>query len=249
MKLTRLNRCTINDSVFRKRYLLQLVQFAFIIASLMLLGTTTEAQPTKTKSSAKIIQSIPCSGRVKYYKNGKIRSCYLSDDYAVEGNQLPSGSKLLFDENGKPAMCIIKRDTKFYGQSLPAKSYIFFNRWGQKLSFWLPRKTRIQGYLIAANNLGVGNSLHQNGKLKAIWLADDEEINGIPCTSSENILKFGFQVLALDTKRMVWFYDNGQLNQAMLSCNFTIQGHPFRKGDIVIFDKNGKVDLTLKELE
>lgn len=210
--------------------------------------------PGKIKSSYKAysqqtIQSIPCSGNVHYWKNGKIKSCYLSKDYEIDGNLLPVDSELFLEENGNPSRCEISKEAKFYGLSLPPKTCVFFNRWGHKLSFWLKDDTRIQGYLIASSNDGIGNSLYTNGKLKAIWLADEEEINGVPCTSSNNPFRFGSQVTSLGTKRMVWFYENGNLQQAMLSRDITIQGHFFKKGDIIYFDQDGKVDLVSKKLE
>jgi hypothetical protein len=47
---------------------------------------------------------------------------------------------------------------------------------------------------------------------------------------------------------MAWFHDNGHLQQAMLSRDVTLQGHSFKKGDVINLDPDGKVDLKAKKL-
>lgn len=240
---------TFSGFVLEKEFSFGLIRSAFIVALVMLSVEDVRAQSSNTTSSQQIIQSIPCRGKMEYYRSGKIRTCYLSKDYEKDGNILSAGSKLFFEENGNLTGCRICKESKFYGVLFPAKTCVFFNRWGHRFSFWLPEDTRIQGHLIAATSDGIGNSLHLNGKLKAIWLADDEEISGVPCSSSMNIFRFGSRVLSLGTKRMVWFYDNGQLQQAMLARDVTIQGHSFKKGDLIYFDKDGRIDLNSKNIE
>ena len=80
-----------------------------------------------------------------------------------------------------------------------------------------------------------------NGKLSAIWLANDETNEGIPCTSNVNIFKYGFSVISKGTNRMVFFHEYGKLQQAMLSKDIFIQRQPLKKGDLVRFDENGKI--------
>lgn len=240
---------TFDGSVLRKEHSYRLIKTIFIVALVALLVEDAKAQSSITTSSQQLIQSIPYGGKMEFYRSGKIRTCYLSKDYDKDGNILPVGSKLFFEENGNLTGCRISKESKFYGQLFPAHTCVFFNRWGHKFSFWLPEDTQIQGRLIAATSDGIGNSLLLNGKLKAIWLADDDEINGVPCSSSMNIFRFGSRVLSLGTKRMVWFYDNGQLQQAMLSRDVIIQGHSFKKGDLIYFDLDGRIDLNPKYVE
>jgi hypothetical protein len=47
---------------------------------------------------------------------------------------------------------------------------------------------------------------------------------------------------------MAWFYENGHLQQGMLAHDATIQGHAFKKGDLVSMTPDGRVDLTAKPL-
>ena len=58
----------------------------------------------------------------------------------------------------------------------------------------------------------------------------------------------GFDVIRLGTQRMAWFYDNGQLQQAMLSQDVTLQGHSFKKGEVISLGFDGKIVLNAKKL-
>jgi hypothetical protein len=64
-----------------------------------------------------------------------------------------------------------------------------------------------------------------------------------------NVFKMGLHAFFLGTQRMVWFYDNGHLQQALLSRDFTIQGRIFKKGDVIYFGSDGIADLTAKKLQ
>jgi len=194
-----------------------------------------------------IIQGIPCKGEVTYFKSNKLNSCFLSKDFTIDEYVLPAGTKLFLNENGKPSRCIISKETPFCGQSLPAQTNVFFGMWGEKVSFWLPQNTMIQGYLIGASDDGPGTPLYANGKLKEIWLVNDMLIDGVPCTSSANIFKYGWHVIHMGTERRVRFYDNGHLQRAMLSSDIIIQGHSYKKGELIYFDKEGKIDLRVKK--
>jgi antitoxin component YwqK of YwqJK toxin-antitoxin module len=195
----------------------------------------------------KIVQGIPCKGEVKYFENSKLNTCVLSKDFTIDEYLLPSSSKLFFNNEGKLDRCIISKATNFFDQVLPAKTNVFFNFWGEKLSFWLPEHTIIQGHLIGASDDGPGTPLYPNGKLKEIWLVNDELIDSIPCTTSGNIFKYGWHVMSMGTERRVKFYDNGHLQKAMLSRDVTIQGHSHKKGELIFFDKDGKIDLNVKK--
>jgi hypothetical protein len=95
---------------------------------------------------------------------------------------------------------------------------------------------------------GRGARLHRNGKLLAIWLAQDEMIDGVPCTSSGNPFRMGLTAARLGTQRMAWFYENGHLQQAMLSQDFIVQGHSFKKGEVISLTLDGQVDVHAKKL-
>ncbi len=216
---------------------------------LFLIGYFCTSYSQQEAQKEQLVQGFPCGGKVEYFDNGKISSCILSKPFSIEGYLLPKGSKVFLGLNGELGQCLLGDSAKIVGQSFPRGTWVFFNRWGQKISFWLPKNMVMQGFWIGASDDGIGNSIYPSGKLKAVWLADDQDIEGIPCTSSGNIFRFGFKVIPLGTQRMAWFHENGRLAQAMLSRDITIQGHSFSKSDIVSFDINGKIDLEAKKLE
>ena len=77
--------------------------------------------------------------------------------------------------------------------------------------------------------------LYPDGSPKIIWLARDEIIQGLPCARFE---WFGD---VFGGASDVVFYPNGTLKHAKLSRDATVQGQELRKGDHVLFDRNGKL--------
>ena len=221
--------------------------FFIVLAALFVFEGIVKGQNSPNASSQKTVQGIPCQGEVKYSDNGKVETCFLSKDFRIEEFDFKAGTKLNFGNSGKIGSCKISKETSFYGQPFPANTTLFFNRWGGKLAFWLPEDKIIQGHLLGARSDGIGDFLYPNGKLQQIWLVNDEEIDGVPCTSSGNIFKFGLHVMSLGTNRMVCFYENGRIEQALLSRDFTTQGHSYKKGELIFFDKQGKIDLSVKK--
>lgn len=194
------------------------------------------------------VQENPCRADVHRYANGGIKSCILARDHTLAGSLLPAGSDVSFDETGALRMSRLARASEFYGRPLPAQSTVFFDRQGRMDGFWLHTDAAIDGHLLGAREDGARDSLYPNGRLRAGFIAGDEEIDGVPCTSSANPFKMGPRVISLGTQRMVRFYDNGRLQQAMVSRDVTIQGHAFKKGDLVYLTPDGELDLGAKKL-
>ena len=186
---------------------------------------------------------IPCAETPSKYQTGRIKRCTLTQEHRIGAHLLPPGSEVYLDETGALAQVVLGAEAAFSGQVLPAKASVFFEPDGRMRFFWLHEDAVIQGHRIRGHEDGAGNRLHPNGTVRAIWLAGDEEIDGIPCTSSGNLLRMGMRVTSLGTKRMAWFHDNGRLQQAMLSRDAVIQGHAFKKGDLISLRRDGTLDL------
>ncbi len=193
-------------------------------------------------------QPAPCASQIKYYADGKPRSCQVSSAFLVGDIQIPAGSNISLRQNGEVDIAWLGRETAIYGQALPEGTALFLTPGGRLRHFWLPRDTVLQGHLVRAQDDGAGSRLHPNGRLLAIWLAQDEEIDGVPCTSSGNVFRMGLGVIHLGTQRMAWFHDNGRLQQAMLSQDVTLQGHGLKKGQVISLTPDGKIDLNAKKL-
>lgn len=191
---------------------------------------------------------IPCAGTPSKYQTGKIKRCTLTREHRMGDQLLPPGSEVYLNETGALAQVVLGAEATFSGQLLPAKATVFFERDGRVRSFWLHEDAAIQGHRIWGHEDGQGNRLHPNGTVRAIWLAGDQEIDGIPCTTSGNVLRMGMRVMSLGTKRMAWFHDNGRLQQAMLSRDAVIQGHAFKKGDLISLRRDGTLDLAAPTL-
>lgn len=203
-----------------------------------------------SQSSERAAQVAQCANRIKYYEDGNPSSCQVSQAFMVGNIQIPSSSDISFRPNGDVGSAWLGKDGTVYGQPLPAGTALHFRKGDQLWSFWLPKGTVtvLQGHLVEGQDDGAGIRLHRNGKLLAIWLAQDEVIEGVPCTSSGNPFRMGLTAARLGTQRMAFFHDNGHLQQAMLSQDITLQGHSFKKGDVISLDGDGKVDLNAKKL-
>jgi hypothetical protein len=190
---------------------------------------------------------VACAGTPDRYPEGQLRRCELSADATLAGLTVPAGSQLTFGPDGVPGMAILSRTAPIYGQPLPANTVLHIAD-GRLHHFWLPADTEIQGHLVRGQDDGAGARLHPNGRLLAIWLAKEEVINGVPCTSSANVLRMGLGVIRLGTKRMAWFRPDGRLQQCMLSRDITLDGHPMHKGDVLSLDVNGHTDPSAEKL-
>jgi hypothetical protein len=218
---------------------------ACFICSGAALAETTGSTGQLAKPAAQVAQ---CASQVKYYQDGKPSSCQVSQAFMVGNIQIPPGSDIAFRPNGEVGSAWLGKDGTVYGQPLPAGTALHFGEGDQLRHFWLSKDTVLQGHLVNRQDDGAGSRLHPNGKLLAIWLAQDEEIEGVPCTSSGNPFRMGITAARRGTQRMVWFHDNGHLQQGMLSQDFTLQGHSFKRGDVISLDPDGKVDLNAKKL-
>jgi hypothetical protein len=181
---------------------------------------------------------------VDYFENGRIQSCILARDHTLVGQPLPEGTEVLFTPGGKVWNYLLGRDATICGLPLPAKSRVFGADMFGRIRFWPSRDILIQGHLCKAVDDGIGHYMYRDGRLCAIWLKQDEVIDGVPCTSSASMVAMPLRVLFLGTERMAWFYEDSRLRQAMLSRDFNVQGHAFKKGDVISLDPDGKLDLS-----
>lgn len=100
---------------------------------------------------------------------------------------------------------------------------------------FLPRNTEIQGILCRGHKHDWQTVFYTNGKLALAWLAQNEEIQGVLCKKAS----FWTEIFGGSAK--VQFHDNGKLSRCKLAKDFSIEGQTFKKGDIVYFDREGKL--------
>ncbi len=152
-------------------------------------------------------QEVSCSNEIEYYPNDYIEFCILAREDTLSGEIFPSGTGIHFSENGIFDWCFLQQDTN------------------------------IQGHLCRGNGHNFMTSFHPNGKLKTCWLADDELIQGIPCSKFRFIsaIFVSFHGKSGQTS----FHENGELQYCELSENLIIEGKPYNKTDAVRFDHAG----------
>ena len=222
--------------------------YPLLVLALLIAVVDVSARPALVKLAPVALvlsqDGIPCAETPSKHRNGRIKHCTLTREHRIGAQLLPPGSEVYHDETGALAEVVLGAEAAFSGQVLPAKASVFFERDGRMRFFWLHEDADIQGHRIWGHEDGAGNRLHPNGTVRAIWLAGDQEIDGIPCTTSGNVLRLGMRVMSLGTKRMAWFHDNGRLQQAMLSRDAVIQGHAFKKGDLISLRRDGTLDLA-----
>jgi hypothetical protein len=192
----------------------------------------------------------PSGSEVSFDKAGQIERCWVSRETAIpSGFTLPAGTEVWAFVLGEPRACCLHREAVFKGQQLPLHSSVFLPRQGfpeNGWRLWPSKDFTIQGHFCHATDDGTGHMFYHDGQLRAIWVTGVEEIDGVPCTSSTKGMPSAVSFYGTDC--MAWFYESGRLQQGMLARDATIQGHAFKMGDIVVFTREGKVDLAAKPL-
>ncbi len=196
---------------------------------------------------------VPCAGTPKRHDNGQVEQCTLARDYPIGDIKLPEGSQVTFTKSGVLAEAFLAGQVLVSGRTLPAKATLFFDPAGRMRHFWLREECSIQGYRLRAMGKGytgyLGHMLHPNGKLRAVWLAGEEVIDGLPCASRLPLLQGGWRAIRLGAQAMAWFYEDGHLRQAMLARDTTIQGQSLRKGEVLSLRRDGTLDLVAQKLD
>jgi hypothetical protein len=148
------------------------------------------------------VQGLSCQVPAQYHPNGQLKTCILARDDTLSGQPFPEGTRLAFTEKGDLWRCYLSKDSE------------------------------IHGYLCKGERDGFRTLFYSVDKLKRIWLARDEVIDGVPCAKYEYL-----------SRNDVTFHENGRLESCKLSDDFTIGDHKFKKGDDIKFDDQGNVVL------
>jgi|TARA_B100000959_G_C14764821_1_gene534929 antitoxin component YwqK of YwqJK toxin-antitoxin module len=139
--------------------------------------------------------------KVEYYQNGNIEFCSLSYKDTLSGQLLPTGTGVHFTDKGVFDWCFLQKNTM------------------------------VQGHLCRGKTHNFMTSFYPNGQLKTAWLAENEVIQGIPC-SKFRFLSAVFVGIHGKTGQTS-FYENGQLKYCELSKNTIIKGKSYKKGESI----------------
>jgi|GEM_PF-426463 len=121
-----------------------------------------------------------------------------------------------FYANGQLESCAVARETEFGVARGPAGSWITLDAAGKPRILQLVRDTQISEYKCRGGNWLLGPSegattaFSPSGKLKECWLAEDQDVQGIPCVRSG--VFSGYNSLQL--------FESGKLRSCKLSRDY-----------------------------
>ena len=141
--------------------------------------------------------------------------------------------------DGRPEYCLLAKQGTLTGQVFAAGTGVHFNEYGEFDWCLLQQDTEIQGVKCRGDGHGFMTEFHPNGKLKRAYLAEDQEIQQVPCA------RFRFW------SAVFWpihgksggtdFHSNGRLSACELSRRWSIDSRNLSKGTIVRFSAEGRL--------
>jgi hypothetical protein len=146
------------------------------------------------------VLGFPCRGYVWLHPSGALDSFELARDAEVAGRTLPEGSRVFLREDGSLEWC------------------------------WLSRDLVIDGIRCNGGWGKITTAFHSNGRLSAVFLSEDQEIQGVPCEASV------FHPVELD--------EEGRLRGCQLSRAWRSHGREFAAREVLRFDADGRPELA-----
>jgi hypothetical protein len=214
-------------------------RLGLLVAMLLAAGSDVPRARAQSPRGDSVWRALPCVGTAETYRDGQLRLCTLASDSRLGVFKLPAGSVVSLAPGPRLVNVRLSRETSFYGQPLPANTTMIFFGDGTLRSFWLATDMVIQGHLLAAQHDGIGHMLHPTGKLRAVGLARDEVIDGVPCTSRRNPFQLGLGALINGDNAAVLFYPDGRLRQCRVARTATVDGHTLQRGQVIRLRPDG----------
>jgi antitoxin component YwqK of YwqJK toxin-antitoxin module len=139
------------------------------------------------------IQGYSCAkGYAWFYAAGQLERCGVSRETVFGDAHVPAGSIIVLRPNGSPRYCFLSHDTLIAGYRVMGPG-------------WLP---------VAE---GVTTAFYPSGKLKSIYLVEDQAIQGVPCRSGQ----WGIFTDPFGGGNHVEFYETGKLRGCKLTRDFS----------------------------
>lgn len=234
------------DFKTQKMALLSACFIMIIVAACLMLSSRPESELTGSKWSRSIRGGVLAIGvllvvaymisiQVEINATQKVETAESKNNDLTVVQGIKGRCPFEYHQNGKLESCTLARMDTLSGQPLPAKTVVHFTSEGVFDWCFLQEDTEIQGHLCRGDGHEFMTGFHPNGQLKTGWLTNDEIIDGIPCR------KYSFLASFKKIYGGTYFHDNGKLRDCNLSKDFTIEGHEFKKGDYVEFDRDGKL--------
>ena len=164
----------------------------------------------------------------------RVERKHLDKPADIQGYPCAQGVAWFYD-SGVLESCRTARDASFGEARVPAGSWIHLTSDGQPDFIFLRHDTRIDHYTCRGRGHNFTTAFFPSGKLKECWLADDEEIQSVPCGRGS----FFGDVFGGGSGTE--FYDNGKLRRCRLWKPAMVQDKRFASGARVAFDEDGRI--------
>ena len=136
------------------------------------------------------IQGYSCAkGYAWFYGDGRLKSCTVAGDTTFGVARAPEGSWITLDPDGRPKIIQLVRDTQILGYTCRGGNWLL------------------------GPSEGATTAFYPSGKLEECWLAEDQNVQGIPCERSS--------MFSGDSS--VQFYESGKLKSCKLSQDYRQQ--------------------------
>jgi hypothetical protein len=146
----------------------------------------------KALDSAVDLQGYPCAkGYAWFFDGGRLKQCTLAREAPFGEAVAPAGSIVVLRHDGAPNYLMLVRNSMVRG--LPLKG---------------------GGPLGPAE--GATTAFYPSGKLKEAWLAEDHEVDGVPCMAAGGF----FSAVAHRGGISTVFYEDGTLKSCTLSRDY-----------------------------
>ena len=122
--------------------------------------------------------AIPCCAKQDEVQRETRRT--LAENTEIGGVPCRAGLAWMRPD-GTLASCSLSRPAEIRGASLPAGSRVALEPDGSIRFVFLPGDTVVEGHRCRGGGHDWMTRFHPNGRLRTCWLADDEEIDGVPC--------------------------------------------------------------------
>jgi hypothetical protein len=164
----------------------------------------------RTLREPETIDGVRCQDYAWVREGGGLDGCFLAGDQTIDGRPLPAGTRVALDREGH-------------------LDWVF-----------LPATTEIAGHRCRGGGHDFMTGFHPGGALRLCWLAEDEEIQGIPCSKVTGIGEMWRGLFSRGRHGGVYFHPDGKLASCRLSRDVTLGDSRYEAGSRVEIDGEGR---------
>jgi hypothetical protein len=164
-----------------------------VLISAVLTAAPQQPQLTRKKlAAATVIQTYPCAKDYAwFYQNGSLNRCTVSRDSTFGQAQIPAGSIIELWPSGTTHFVMLAHNAVVLGYNIMGGSFL----------------GPADGAVV---------TFYPGGKLRSVYLVDDQTIQGVPCRGGQ----WGVFTDPINGGNQVGFYEDGKLRSCKLTREF-----------------------------